>query len=349
MLRNWHIRKVFITCLTISLSLCMGYTQAFPADSIYKVIRQHHVSANTANWDSLKVVYDLHLRNATSQNDTIDAVVEVFAALDDVHSTMTVAGKTYGFYHPVSDSVYQILAPMMQAQQQQNNRVRDTILAGNIAYISIPGLIVWGEDIENYAQQIQTKLCALLAAEPAGLIVDLRLNGGGNMYPMLAGLWPILGNETVLYTALPNGNMQFEWKLKDGNLFAQDGLDPSLNSQITHVKPCIKKANTKIKVMVLVGPLTASSGQATAVAFVGRPNTLIIGQPTAEGYITANQYYTISPQVSLNMSSAYIADRDKVIYPRIFNPQLWVIGGDDFAHIEKDIKVQMAMIRILNY
>lgn len=319
------------------------YAQTFPVDSIFSIIRTNHVEAPNADWNHLAKLTEETLSNATSKQDSIMAVVDIFAELNDVHSTITVDGQTYGFYNPVSDSVYALIAPMLSLSQTQQGVVFDTLLADNIAYLRIPSIMAWGDDaINSYALQVQQTLCTTLDADPDALIIDLRLNTGGNMYPMLAGLWPILGDETVLYTMFPNGEPQFIWFLKKGNLYARDGVQTSFQNQITNVEPACKKANQSIKVYVLVGPLTASSGQATAVALMGRPNTLFIGEPTADGYITANNYYPIGEHIQLNLSSAYIADRNKVAYPRIFLPQVYVLGGDNFLHLSQDLKVQMS-------
>lgn len=331
-----------VISLILVLNVSHGRAQSLPIDSIFSTIRTYHVSSATADWNHLDKLRQETLSNATSRHDSIMAVVDVFAELNDVHSSITVDGQTYGFYNPVSDSVYAIVAPMLSLAQARQGVILDTIIQDNMAYLNIPSIQVWGEDVNRYAEEIQQKLCKALAAEPNALIIDLRLNTGGNMYPMLAGLWPILGDETVLYTMFPNGEPQFIWFLKKGNLFARDGIETSFQNQITHIDPACKKSNQTIKVFVLVGQLTASSGQATAVALMGRPNTVFVGEPTAEGYITANNYYAIDAHIQLNMSSGYIADRNRVVYPTTFLPEVYVLGGDNILHLNQDKKVQMS-------
>lgn len=342
-----HIRQIKLTgCFFLITVFNHLQAQSIPVDSIFSIIRSEHVQAAQADWPHLEALTKETLSNATSRQDSIMAIVDIFAELNDVHSSITVDGQTYGFYNPVSDSMYTIVAPMLALSQIRQGHITDTILFGHIPYISIPALQVWGDDINKYAAEIQQKLCNVISNDPDAIIIDLRLNTGGNMYPMLAGLWPVLGDETVLYTMYPNGEPQFIWYLKEGNLFARDGENTDLRNQITDIKPACKKANQKIKVYVLVGQITASSGQATAVALMGRPNTLFIGEPTAEGYITANNYYQINEHIQLNMSSAFIADRTKVVYPKVFLPQVYVLGGDNFKQLHLDLKVQMSQIML---
>src|SRR6202042_1362834 len=49
-------------------------------------------------------------------------------------------------------------------------------------------------ELDAFATSIQTILRTLQASRPCGWAVDLRGNGGGNIWPMLAGLGPLLGN-----------------------------------------------------------------------------------------------------------------------------------------------------------
>jgi len=109
-----------------------------------------------------------------------------------------------------------------------------------------------------------------------GFILDLRLNGGGNIYPMLAGLNSLLGNTTIAYETDADDKQVRKWTMKDGNFYLGDYKATDIP-----VKP-IKKFN-KIPVVVLIGPNTKSSGSITAIAFKNRPNTYFIGEPTANG------------------------------------------------------------------
>jgi len=55
--------------------------------------------------------------------------------------------------------------------------------------------------------QTYLKLITMTLQEmnPAGWIIDLRGNSGGNMYPMLAGLSSLLGEGVLGYDVYPDG------------------------------------------------------------------------------------------------------------------------------------------------
>ncbi len=61
----------------------------------------------------------------------------------------------------------------------------------SIARILVPGFS--GQDADGFATKLQAIVGELASKGPCGWIVDLRGNGGGNMWPMLAGVGPILG------------------------------------------------------------------------------------------------------------------------------------------------------------
>lgn len=99
-----------------------------------------------------------------------------------------------------------------------------------------------------------------------GWIVDLRQDSGGSMVPMLAGLRPLLGDESLGGFRDADGQVT--------SFAASNALDrtPPRGPELEHAA-----------VAVLLGPHTASSGEVVAVAFRGRANTRSFGQPTAGG------------------------------------------------------------------
>ena len=56
-----------------------------------------------------------------------------------------------------------------------------------------------------FADAIQAAIRQADRAELAGWIVDLRGNTGGNMWPMLAGFGPVLGEGTAGFFIDPDG------------------------------------------------------------------------------------------------------------------------------------------------
>jgi len=63
----------------------------------------------------------------------------------------------------------------------------------------------------------------------------------------------------------------------------------------------------------LIDSKTASSGEMTAISFIGLPNVKVFGQPSA-GYVTANATIHLSDGTQLNLATSNVADRTHKIY-----------------------------------
>jgi C-terminal processing protease CtpA/Prc len=61
-------------------------------------------------------------------------------------------------------------------------------------------------------------------------------------------------------------------------------------------------------VAVLIGPMTGSAGEYTAMSFKGRSNTRFFGSPSA-GYVTANHAAPLSDGAVIVMTGAWGIDR----------------------------------------
>src|SRR5690606_13717711 len=95
---------------------------------------------------------------------------------------------------------------------------------------------------------------------------------GGNMWPMLAGLAPLLGDGVVGAFA-PPAETPTRWWIDGGNAGSGERLQAASHYAVEIAGP------TPI-VAVLTGPRTASSGEAVAVAFRGHPGARSFGEPT---------------------------------------------------------------------
>ena len=105
-----------------------------------------------------------------------------------------------------------------------------------------------------------------------GVIIDLRGNTGGNMYPMIAAVHRFLPDDDILRFKSRKYTMPVtkEFVLRSVGIEAQPRLD--------------------CPVALLTDEMTASSGEATLLCFRGLENVRTFGAPTA-GYASANSPY----------------------------------------------------------
>src|SRR5262249_34517777 len=78
---------------------------------------------------------------------------------------------------------------------------------GDVGYVRIGAFssAIAGAD-RTFADSIQDQIRQRDAVNLAGWIVDVRGNGGGNMWPMVAGVGPVLGEGVAGFFVFPTGS-----------------------------------------------------------------------------------------------------------------------------------------------
>ena len=145
------------------------------------------------------------------------------------------------------------------------------------------------KDIDDYASKVQNVIGELALKNPRGWIVDLRGNGGGNMWAMLAGIGPILGDGEPGAALKGEGTMG-TWYYEDGKAGWRNDAKDSYYART--VGAAMRLTGTP-PVAVLIDRDTGSSGEGIAIAFRGRPDTRFFGESTA-GAATSTFPYTLS-------------------------------------------------------
>ena len=157
------------------------------------------------------------------------------------------------------------------------------------------------ESAIEFAQNIQDQIRSKDDSGLVGWIVDLRGNYGGNMWPMLAGIGPILGEGTVGYFVTARGSTS-SWRYINGASLIG-------GTQLTKVEDEYELISPYPRVAVLLNEKVVSSGEAIAISFIGRPDTRSFGTATC-GLSTANSGFNLSDQSTLYLAVANMADRN---------------------------------------
>jgi carboxyl-terminal processing protease len=170
----------------------------------------------------------------------------------------------------------------------------------NIGMVRVGAFSGAGDAATTFARQIQDAIAAADRDDLIGWVVDLRSNGGGNMWPMIAGVGPLLGDGPLGYFISPN-NIESPWEYRNGSSL-------SGGFAVTTVSPPYRLRRPQPRVAVLSNIGIASSGEATLIAFRLRPNTRSFGEATC-GLSTSNTTYQLTDGALLNLTSAVMADR----------------------------------------
>ena len=149
----------------------------------------------------------------------------------------------------------------------------------------------------------------------------MRNNTGGNMWPMVLGLHPLIGNDIPGYFKLANKKRLIEWS----TVPPQYGISIEAPYQVK---------DPKNKIAVLYSKRTVSSGEMTAICFIGKPNTRSFGTITG-GYTTGNEINYLSEGNIFVLASTYVLDRNKKIYTGGITPDVLIDKQDNDTVIEQ--------------
>jgi C-terminal processing protease CtpA/Prc len=190
----------------------------------------------------------------------------------------------------------------------------------NVGYIKINSFS--GNDQSEslaFAENIQNEIRVQDSENISGWIVDLRNNPGGNMWPMLAGLGPVLGEGIAGYFIDPD-NESTAWSYANGAAISGQNTKANVTSAYTLL-------NSDSKVAVLLNRAVISSGEAIAISFIGRSNTETFGEATC-GLSTANSGFSLSDGSTLFLTTAFMADRNQNVYGESILPDNVVSDGE---------------------
>ena len=181
-------------------------------------------------------------------------------AYDVVREALKVAGGKHSFLW-TKDQMEE------RAAEDEATAPSVVLLEGDIAVITLPRFS--GQTQDENRRYARTVLDAL-PESLSGVVIDLRGNTGGNMYPMIAAVHRFLPDDKILRFKSRKFNMPVtkDYVLRTVDIEAQTQID--------------------CPVAILTDGNTASSGEATLLCFRGLDYARSFGAPTA-GYASANQ------------------------------------------------------------
>jgi len=174
-------------------------------------------------------------------------------------------------------------------------------LQDSIAYLTVPWISTDDSLVcERIADSLQSVIARLDARGGISRwIIDVRKNSGGNIWPMLTGIGPLLGDGVCGYFV--SGDHRVPIAYHDGSATQGRHIRCRVSNQGYHTQRAQKS------IVVLTGRRTVSAGEIVALAFKGKAQTLLIGEPTA-GLTTANATYSLSDRSMLVLTICQEAD-----------------------------------------
>jgi C-terminal processing protease CtpA/Prc len=192
-----------------------------------------------------------------------------------------------------------------------------------VGYLELP----WDWGSPRYPTLAQQVIRAADQPAACGWIVDLRRNTGGNMWTFLAAVGPILGPGDLGGFVYRDGHRE-GWSYQDGEV--RWNGERRGESDVEGARYTLAPR----PVALLISPATVQAGETALIAFIGRPDTRLFGEPTA-GVPFLADHTTLSDGAELFVSGARAYDRTGTVYAGPIAPDERVatdwtrFGGDD--------------------
>lgn len=288
-----HLPLCLLLALLLNAASCVHAQSASPAAKPPREVRQYldRVLLLIEKWAlvTAKIDWPRLRREVAQQAQGRATVADCQPVLEHIRRTLREAGDKHSHF------IYPAQAAQLTSASYAGPPAECRYLDHGVGYLKLPEFTSMEPGVgDRFAQRIRHQLDSLAAQHQlTGWVLDLRHNTGGNMYPMLAGVQPLLGEGPYGYFIYRDGERA---------LYSQGAPAP--------VPPAARPAQ---RVAVLLDSLTASSGEIVAIAFQGRANTQFFGQPSA-GYTTSNRRFELADGTYLLLATGYLVDRNRHAY-----------------------------------
>jgi hypothetical protein len=189
----------------------------------------------------------------------------------------------------------------------------------------------------EYATGLQRIIAELDQSHPSGWIIDLRGNAGESMWPMLAGIGPVLGESARVGESFATQS-HFAWSYRNGTASENGGKAKSSGS----VQGAPYKLAETPRVAVLIDGTTGFGGEGVAIAFRGRANSRFFGEHTA-GFSSITETTLLADGASLTLVTGVQADRTGKLYFDGLDPDELVPAATKLLPDDRDEVLQQAL------
>ena len=238
------LTKIFFSLAAVLLFVACGDANERYVRKAVHIMDRHGLYAQGEQWKAAKA--DALATHPASYEEALEAVQQA----------LKVAGGKHSFI---------MSADMVTDNDTSVWEMPSVELRDGIAVIMLPPFSGNNDEGRRYAATVLESL----PDQFKGVVIDLRDNRGGNMYPMIA----------AVHRFLPDDNML--------RFRSRRGTQPISREYVMQSVGIERQASIECPVAILTYEWTASSGEALLICFRGLENVRVFGSPTA-GYASAN-------------------------------------------------------------
>jgi C-terminal processing protease CtpA/Prc len=195
-------------------------------------------------------------------------------------------------------------------------KLPESKLIDEIGYIKIPMYVGRDKDeIETYAQSLQSSIKELDSKGVLGWILDLREDAGGNMDPMIMGVGPLIERNPMAHFVFADMEKHSFGYLQGKYYYCYADVE-----EVDTVKnPVILKK--QLPISVLIGNKTSSAGEALTISLMSE-RTKLFGDIT-RGHTTANASLELTDGRILNIATSQMMNYKEEIYSGPIKPDVY--------------------------
>lgn len=239
------------------------------------IINSNGLYTDTEEWNTTKKTITSDITKAKSYNDVLTILNDKINIAGGKHSFITTATEL----SPNETSPAEM--PTYEVQE-------------NVLILRMPSFSGTLAEAEQYAGILAQ---AIHEETFDGVIIDMSLNSGGDMSPMIVGLSQLL----------PDGEL-FSFTYRNGSSNPIILSNGSVNAGGFDLKLQIDQTKLNVPIALVTGAETGSSGEMTLLSFRGLQNTRTFGQNTA-GYATVNQSFWLYDGSSIQITCGNVTTR----------------------------------------
>jgi carboxyl-terminal processing protease len=316
------------------------------------VMERNALNSDSIDWAQVRRETLARAKDAKTTFDTYQAMAYALTQLREKHSWLQLPDNLpVERRQALEAEISRVLArpqpakpsPFSPSKEMKGHidRRAGKVFAYVVVPMCIPQYSEWeknGPDFQQFTEKLHRIVMELEGQKPVGWLIDLRGNGGGNMWPMLAGIGGVLGDGDLGAFESPNGDRE-PWFYKAGKAGSRS---PQGKEEIAAELKQSPFAFAELPwVAVLLDRGTASSAEAVAISFAGRTRERSFGEHTA-GFSTVNQMYPLSDGAQLFLCVGIEADRTGHRYLDGIDPDVKLSATDSRPTEDKDAVIQAA-------
>ena len=335
MKKNFIIIYLLFTAINVSAQKNLSTKDSISTfyNKLLSTMKAEYLYKDKVDWPQTESELNKRLQNHTNFKSSLKEITFLFDEVNAGHCSVHFKENVY------NDSKESFNASDFSGQWIKKFKTNPTfevkVLDNQYGYILMPSInVLDSRKVHKIAQPLYDEINRIKKSKKIkNWIVDLRFNSGGSCEPMILSLYDLLGDNNV-------------WGMLD--------INKKIISRIKHSKGKYKYDSKKSsyinpegelldrsKVAIITGIATASSGEVTAMAFKGRPNTVFIGEKTY-GATTANQVRDLSFGAYMALTVGYDCDRNGEFYERIV-PDIEIKRQDNFDDLLLDGNIKEAI------